>query len=49
MSGRIHVDPVRRSTGTRIDTTQTYARIRPAKLKEAVAFYEGNAVDVLGN
>jgi hypothetical protein len=28
MSGRIHVDPVRRSPGTRIDTTQTYARIR---------------------
>jgi hypothetical protein len=48
MSGRIHVDPVRRrSTGTRIDTTQTHARIRPAQLKQAVAFYEGKAVDVL--
>jgi site-specific recombinase XerD len=34
---------------TRIDTTQTYARIRPAQLKQAVAFYEGKAVDVLGN
>ncbi len=33
----------------RIDTTRTYARIRPAQLKEAVAFYEGQAVDVLGN
>jgi site-specific recombinase XerD len=34
---------------TRIDATQTYARIRSAQLKEAVAFYEGKAVDVLGN
>jgi len=49
MAGRIHVDPVRRSTGTRIDTTQTYARIRPAQLKQAIAFYERKAVDVLGN
>jgi len=34
---------------TRIDTTQTYARIRPAQLEQAVAFYEGKAVNVLGN
>jgi len=34
---------------TRIDTTQTYARIRPAELKRAVAFYEGKAVDVLAD
>lgn len=33
----------------RIDTTQTYARIRPAQLKRAVEFYEGKAVDILGN
>jgi len=49
MFGRIHVDPVRRSTGTCIDTTQTYARIRPAQLKQAVVFYERKAVDVLRN
>jgi hypothetical protein len=49
MSGRIQVDPVHRSTGTRIATTQTYVRIRPAQLKQTVAFYEGKAVDVLGN
>jgi site-specific recombinase XerD len=34
---------------TRIDTTQTYARIRPAELKRAVAFYEGKAVDLLAD
>jgi site-specific recombinase XerD len=34
---------------TRIDTTQTYARIRPAQLKRAVEFYERKAVDLLGN
>jgi site-specific recombinase XerD len=34
---------------TRIDTTQTYAPIRPAQLKRAVEFYEGKAVDLLGN
>jgi len=34
---------------TRIDTTQTYARIRPAQLKRAVEFYEGKAVDLLGD
>jgi len=49
MSGRIHVDPVRRSTGTRIDTTQTHARIRPAQLKQAVASSDGKGVAVLGN
>ena len=44
------LDAVRAMLGhTRIDTTQTYARIRPAQLKQAVAFYEGKAVDVLGN
>jgi integrase/recombinase XerC len=34
---------------TRIDTTQTYARIRPAELKRAVEFYEGKAAGVLSN
>lgn len=38
---------------TRIDTTQTCARIRPAQLKRAaefyVGFYEGKAVDLLAN
>jgi hypothetical protein len=34
---------------TRIDTTQTYARIRPAQLKRAVEFCEGKAVDLLDN
>ena len=32
---------------TRIDTTQTYARIRPAELKRAMEFYEEKAVGVL--
>ena len=32
---------------TRIDTTQTYARIRPASLKRAGEFYERKAVDLL--
>ena len=34
---------------TRIDTTQTYARIRPAELKRAVEFCEGKAAGVLSN
>jgi site-specific recombinase XerD len=34
---------------TRIDTTQTYARVHPAQLKRAVEFYEGKAVDLLRN
>jgi integrase len=29
---------------TRIDTTQTYALIKPAHLKRAVEFYEGKAL-----
>lgn len=33
----------------RIDTTQTYAWIRPAQLKRAVEFYEGKAVDLLAD
>ena len=32
---------------TRIDTTLTYARIRPAELKRAMDFYEDKAVGVL--
>ena len=31
----------------RIDTTQTYAQIKPAQLKRAVEFYEGKALDIL--
>jgi site-specific recombinase XerD len=31
----------------RIDTTQVYAQIRPAHLKQAVAFYEGKALEAL--
>jgi len=34
---------------TRIDTTQTYALIRPAQLKPAVEFYEEKATDLPGN
>ena len=34
---------------TRIDTTQTYAQIRPAQLKRAVEFYDGKAMGLLGN
>ena len=29
---------------TRIDTTQTYAQIRPARPKQTVEFYEGTAL-----
>ena len=32
---------------TRIETTQLYAQIRPAALKQAVAFYQAKALDVL--
>jgi len=32
---------------TRIETTQLYAQIRPAALKQAVEFYEAKALDVL--
>jgi len=32
----------------RIETTQTYARIQPQQLKEAVNFYESRALEVLG-
>jgi len=31
----------------RIDTTQTYAQIRPQQLKRTVEFYEGKALDLL--
>ena len=31
----------------RIDTTQTYAQIKPAQLNRAVEFYEGQALDIL--
>ena len=31
----------------RIDTTQVYAQIRPAQLKQSVAFYEGKALEAL--
>ncbi len=31
----------------RIETTQTYAQIRPAQLKRAVEFCEGKALDIL--
>jgi len=34
---------------TRIDTTQTYAQIRPAPLKRTVEFYEGKGLDLLSS
>ena len=34
---------------TRIETTQLYAQIRPAALKQAVQFYEAKALDVLSS
>jgi len=34
---------------TRIDTTQTYAQIRPAQLKWTVEFFEGRALDLLSS
>ena len=30
---------------TRLETTQTYAQIQPRQLKQAVNFYEANALD----
>ena len=33
---------------SRIDTTQVYASIRPPQLKRAMAFYETQAVRMLG-
>jgi integrase len=33
----------------RIETTQLYAQIRPAALKQAVEFYEAEALDVLSS
>ena len=32
----------------RLETTQIYAQIRPAKLERAVEFYEAKALDALG-
>ena len=34
---------------TRIDTTQTYAQIRPAQLKRTVEFYEGKGLHLLSS
>jgi len=34
---------------TRIDTTQTYAQIRPQQLKRAVEFYERKALELLSS
>jgi len=34
---------------TRLETTQLYAQIRPAELKQAVEFYEAQALDVLSD
>jgi len=31
----------------RIDTTQVYAQVRPARLKQSVGFYEGKALEAL--
>ena len=44
-----HVEQVRAPLGhTRVDTTQIYATIRPARLKRAVSFYEEKASRMLG-
>ena len=32
---------------SRLDTTPVYMTIRPAQLKQAVAFYEGRALEIL--
>lgn len=32
---------------TRIETTQVYAQIQPAQLKQSVSFYEARALDAL--
>jgi len=37
----------RLSADARIDTTQVYAQIRPAQLKQSVAFHEGKALEAL--
>ena len=33
----------------RLETTQSYAQIRPAQFKGAVEFYEAKALDALGS
>ena len=44
-----HVEQVRAPLGhTRVDITQIYATIRPARLKRAVSFYEEKASRMLG-
>jgi len=44
-----HVEQVRAPPGhKRVDTTQIYATIRPARLKRAVSFYEEKASRMLG-
>jgi len=43
------VEQVRALLGhTRVDTTQIYATISPARLKRAVSFYEEKASRMLG-
>jgi site-specific recombinase XerD len=42
------VEEVRGLLGhARLETTQLYAQIRPAALKQAVEFYEAKALDLL--
>jgi integrase/recombinase XerC len=48
LAQRHDLEEVRALLGhARIDTTQLYARIRPPKLKRAVAFYEDQAQRML--
>ena len=43
-----HIEQVRALLGhARIETTQIYASIRPAQLKQAVSFYEERATRML--
>jgi len=36
-----------KTCGRQLETTQLYAQIRPAALKQAVEFYEAKALDLL--
>ena len=45
---RSHPEEVRAMLGyKRLETTQVYMRIRPRQLKQAVAFYDDQAQDML--
>jgi site-specific recombinase XerD len=49
LGARKNLEEVRALLGhTRLETTQVYTTIRPAQLKDAVAFYEAQAQEMMG-